>query len=118
MSPTKAKTLGIIGFWAFIIGFAIAVIGGLIAPANAILIIILVLIGIIIGFLNVTSKEILLFIVATIALIVAGGVFEPIKVLGIGKILDDMLSYVTVMMAPAAVISAIKALWAAAKPGE
>ena len=78
----------------------------------------MVIIGIVIGILNITSKELVLFIVATIALIVAGGVFEPIKVLGIGKILDNMLSYVTVMMAPAAVIAAIKALWAVGKPGE
>jgi hypothetical protein len=118
MSPTKANTLAMIGFWAFTIGLVLAIIGGLVAPQNAVIVIILVIIGLVVGFLNVTAKEIMLFLVATIALIVAGGVFEPIKVMGIGAILNNMLGYVTIMMAPAAVVAAIKALWAVGKPGD
>jgi len=118
MSASKGNTMAMIGFWAFIIGLVLAIVGGLVAPQNAVIIVILVILGLIIGFLNVTAKEIMLFLIATIALIVAGGVFEPIKVLGIGAILNNMLGYVTVMMAPAAVVAAIKALWAVGKPGD
>ena len=74
--------------------------------------------GALIGLLNITAKETTLFLVATIALIAAGGVFEPLTALGVGKFLDQMLGYVTVLMAPAAVVAAVKALWAASKPGE
>ncbi len=115
---SKGSVMGMVGFWAFIIGVVLAIVGGLVAPQNAVIIIILVIIGLIIGFLNVTGKEVTLFLVATIALLVAGGVFEPIKLLGVGAILNNMLGYIAVMMAPAAVVVAIKALWAAAKPGE
>ncbi len=115
---SKGSVMAMVGFWAFIIGVVLAIVGGLVAPQNAIIIIILVIIGLIIGFLNVTAKEVTLFLVATIALLVAGGVFEPIKLLGIGTILNNMLGYIAIMMAPAAVVVAIKALWAAAKPGE
>jgi hypothetical protein len=74
--------------------------------------------GLIIGFLNITAKEMLLFLVATIALIVVGNVFTPLKTLGIGVILGSMLSYVATLMAPAAIVAAIKALWAVGKPGD
>lgn len=114
----KGNVLAMIGFWAFIIGLIISVIGGIVLPQNTILIIVLIILGIIIGVLNITAKEIMLFLVATIALVVVGNVFAPLAVLGIGKILGSMLGYVATLMAPAAIIGAIKALWAVGKPGD
>jgi hypothetical protein len=112
------KILGMIGFWAFIVGLALALVGGIFFPANTIIIIVLIILGLIVGFLNITTKEITLFLVATIALVVVGNVFAPLTTLGIGKILGDILSYVATLMAPAAIVAAIKALWAVGKPGE
>lgn len=114
----KAKVLGLIGFWCFILGLVAAVVCGIFLPKNEIIIIILVIFGIIIGFLNITAKEIMLFLLATIALIVAGNVFAPLTMLGVGTFLGNMLGYVATLMAPAAVIAAIKALWAVGKPGD
>ena len=111
------KALGIIGFWAFILGLVIAVIAGIVLPANAAIIVVLIILGLIIGFLNITAKEIMLFLVATIALIVVGNVFAPLTTLGIGKILGSILSYVATLMAPAAIVAAIRALWGVGKPG-
>ena len=111
------KALGIIGFWAFILGLVIAVIAGIVLPANAAIIVVLIILGLIIGFLNITAKEIMLFLVATIALIVVGNVFAPLTTLGIGKILGSILSYVATSMAPAAIVAAIRALWGVGKPG-
>ena len=82
------KSLGIIGFWAFIIGLVIAVIGGLVMPANEVLIVILVILGIIIGFLNITSKEKMLFLVAVIALIAAGKAFAPLTISIISVVIE------------------------------
>lgn len=107
-----------VGFFAFIIGFIIAIVAGIISPQNTTVVIILIILGLIIGFLNITSKETLVFLVATIALIVVGNVFTPLAVLGIGKYLNQILSYVATLMAPAAIVAAIKALWSAAKPGD
>jgi hypothetical protein len=118
MAATKGNIWSMIGFWAFIVGLIIAVIAGIVLPQNGIIIIILVILGIIIGLLNITAKEIMLFLVATIALVVVGNVFAPLTVLDIGKILGSMLSYVATLMAPAAIIGAIKALWAIGKPGD
>ena len=107
-----------IGFWAFIVGFIVAIVAGFVAPGNTAVVIILVVLGLIIGFLNISAKETMLFLLATIALIVVGGVFSPLSVLSIGKYLDQILGYVATLMAPAAVVVAIKALWAIGKPGE
>jgi len=117
MAANKGNMLSMIGFWAFIVGLILSIVGGIIAPQNSVIVLILVILGLIVGFLNITAKEITLFLVATIALVVVGGVFEPIKVLGIGAILNNMLGYVATLMAPAAVVAAVKALWAVGKPG-
>jgi hypothetical protein len=107
-----------IGFWAFIIGFILAIVSGLISAQNSFIVVILIILGLIIGLLNITGKEITLFLIATIALIVTGHVFTSLTVLGIGKYLDQILGYVATLMAPAAVVAAIKALWAVGKPGD
>jgi hypothetical protein len=110
-----------IGFWAFIIGLILAVIAGLITvnkDPNAAVVVVLIILGLIIGLLNVTGKEIMLFLVATIALIVTGHVFQSLTVLNLGKYLDQILNYVATLMAPAAVVASIKALWAVGRPGD
>lgn len=124
MAKGKGTILGLIGFWAFVVGLIIALVAGIMSAlgmATAIMpavIIILIILGLVIGFLNITAKEILLFLVAIIALMVVGGVFAPLKTFGIGKILDSILALVATLMAPAAVVVAIKALWAVGKPGD
>ena len=107
-----------IGFWSFIIGLILAVVAGLAWVDNNAVTIILIILGLIVGFLNITSKEIMLFLVATIALMVTGRVFEPLTVLSLGKHLDNILAYVATLMAPAAIVASIKALWAVGKPGD
>ena len=107
-----------IGFFAFILGFLIAIIAGVVAPANTGIVIVLIILGLLIGFLNISARETLTFLVATIALIVVGQVFAPLTILSIGKYLDQILSYVATLMAPAAIVVAIKVLWAVGRPGD
>jgi len=124
MAKGKTNVASMIGFWAFIIGLVIAVAVGIMSAlgtAAAIMpaiIIILIILGLLIGFLNITAKEIVLFLVATIALIVVGGVFAPLATFSVGKILDAILALIATLMAPAAIVAAIKALWAVGKPGD
>ena len=123
MAKGKRSVTNQIGFWAFILGLVIAVVFGILAAlgiamgAMPAIIIVLIILGLIVGFLNISAKEILLFLVATIALIVVGGVFAPLNVFAIGNILDKMLALVATLMAPAAIVAAIKALWAVGMPG-
>jgi hypothetical protein len=118
MATGGKGVLGFVGFWAFIIGFVLAILAGIFWPANQTIIVVLVILGIIIGFLNVTAKEFMLFLLATIALVVVGNAFAPLAGLRVGEILGNILGYIAVLVAPAAVIAAVKALWKVAKPGD
>jgi hypothetical protein len=123
MAKAKRSVASQVGFWAFILGLVIALVFGILAAlgiamgAMPAIIVILIILGLVVGFLNITAKEILLFLVATIALIVVGGVFAPLNVFAIGAMLDSILALVATLMAPAAVVAAIKALWAVGMPG-
>jgi hypothetical protein len=116
MATGGKGVLGFIGFWAFIIGFILAIVAGIFWPTNTTIVIVLVILGIIIGFLNITTKEFMLFLLATVALVVVGG--QAFTSLGtIGAKLGDVLGHIAILVAPAAVIAAVKALWSVAKPG-
>ncbi len=120
----KNKALGMIGFIAFAIGLVIAVVVGLLAAfgimdmGNTAIIIILLILGILVGVLNITTSEMVPLLLATIALIVVGGVFAPLKVAAIGAVLDNIVSLLATLMAPAAVIVAVKVLIAVGFPKE
>lgn len=117
MATEGKGVLGFVGFWAFIIGFILAIVNGIVSPGHTAIVIILVILGIIIGFLNVTAKEFMLFLLATIALVVVGG--QAFTSLGtIGAKIGDVLSHIAILVAPAAIIAAVKALWSVAKPGD
>ena len=123
MAKAKRSVASQIGFWAFVLGLVIALVFGIMSAlgiatgAIPVIIVILIILGLVVGFLNITAKEILLFLVATIALIVVGGVFAPLNIFAIGAMLDSILALVATLMAPAAVVAAIKALWAVGTPG-
>ncbi len=59
-----------VGKWAFIIGLILALLAGFWTIPN--LTIILVILGLIVGFLNITSAEVETYLVAVIALLVMG----------------------------------------------
>ena len=109
-------------FFAFVIGLVIAVVVGLLAAfgvmdiGNNVIIIIMLILGILIGILNITKEEMIPMLLATIALIVVGGVFAPLKLALVGTILDNIVSLLATLMAPAAVIVAVKALVAVGFP--
>lgn len=113
--------------WAFIACVIIAVIMGLAvgqmhynqdansANTNAYVILLLLILGIIVGLINITAKEVTPFLIAAIALIVASGanVWSPLS--AIHGLLADwatfILNYIVAFVAPAAVIIAIRAVF-------
>ena len=107
---------GQIGHWAFLIGAAIAILGGLFTGVidDVVLLTSLFVLGVIVGLLNVTIKETTGFLVASIALILAGVVnLGLIPVIGV--YIRAMLSNIVVFVVPAAVIVALRAIWVLAK---
>jgi hypothetical protein len=126
--PDATKKLaGTIGLLAFFVGIILAIVGGIGYHDNSGIILTLVIVGIVVGLLNITGKEVLPLLIAAIALIVVGtaglggdkGVFGALNDLGgeAGTKINAIVAYLATFMAPAAVISAFRAIWAVARPG-
>ena len=108
-----SRVFGIIGFILFAVGLLLAFVGGIVAPANGTIILALVVLGIIVGALNVATREMLALLVATVALIVVGTTgFDPLNeiIRGLGTTINEIVYYLARLMAPAAVIAAVKTL--------
>jgi len=105
-----------IGEWVFILGVVIAVISGLawdqlIASNSAgTIAIVLVVLGLVVGFLNIKDKEIFNFLIATIA-IVAVGAANLNQIPIIGSYLGYMVLNIAAFVAPAALVVALKAIY-------
>lgn len=104
-----------IGSWAFILGVVLAIViallgSNVLGPAAAWVPMLFVILGVLVGILNVTDKEIHEFLLAVIALMVAGAVNWSV-VPTIGVIFGSIFQNITALMAPAAVIVAIKTVW-------
>ena len=103
------KMWAMVSFVLFCIGLVLAVIGGLALPANVTISIILAILGLIIGVIYVVAaKEINTLLLATIALLAMAGAFAPITF--VGKAITNMVTNFAALMAPVAIIAAIRAL--------
>jgi uncharacterized membrane protein YbaN (DUF454 family) len=108
-----------IGAWSFIIGVVIAIVVGLVGSSigmpvtSTTVVLVLGLLGIIVGVLNVTDREVGLFLIATIAFLTAATALEKVLVAvpTFGNILNPVIQCVALFVAPGAAIIAIKALW-------
>ncbi|MBI2558353.1 hypothetical protein HYW20_03445 [Candidatus Woesearchaeota archaeon] len=113
-----------IGNYSFIIGVIIAVVLGLAAPklgqAQAWLWSLLIVLGLVVGFLNVSGKETKDFLLVTVSLvIVAYAGNAQISSWGsvefIGPYLSGVFNSILALVVPASVVVALKEVWALAK---
>ena len=112
---------GKIGELAFIVGVLIAVVVGLfqknLAGTNyqGWLILLLVVLGLIVGFLNISEKETTPFLVAAVALLLTGTSGTTLGLIPkIGIYLAGIVEGIAVFVAPGAVVVALKAIKALA----
>ena len=104
------------GSWAFIVGLGIAILAGLFnAEVSSTVALVLVVIGVVVGLLNVTEKEATPFLVAAIALLATSSAAAMGVVPLVGDRLLAALNAVGVVVAPAAVIVAVKEIYGLAK---
>jgi hypothetical protein len=118
-----AKKFNLIGSWAFLAGVVIAVIAGIIFGLNPtsnllngenqVLTITLVIIGLVVGLLNVTNKESTAFLLSGISLIIASvfgaGITSSIPAISF------ILSFLLLIFVPATIIVAIRNVFSLAK---
>ncbi len=120
MAKSKENTIQKIGSWAFIIGIVIAIIAGLVyageGQLSAAIVSILVVLGLIVGFLNVTGKETMSFLAAAVSLVLVtyfgGNALGTITF--IGAYLTSIFSAMMAFVVAATIIVSLKAIWALA----
>ena len=120
-STTKGMKIGAL---AFTIGMILALVAGFIPEAlgmGGIVIAVLVVLGIIVGFLNVTDQEVNKFLMASVSVMIAvftagSAIQSNITSLGVvGSVMWSILSSINVFVFPATIVVAIKAIYSLAK---
>ncbi len=114
-----------IGKYAFLGGIAIAVLAGIFAGIRnfGLTSVALVILGLIVGYMNVGKRERLEFLVATIALLMLGtagittvtALIAKAITLDAGQMLQSILGNLVAFVSPAALIVAIESIWIAEK---
>ena len=103
-----------IGRWSFILGVLIAILAAFAGTAyTQEVAMLLVVLGVIVGFLNITEKEVYNFLIAAIALLLTGtATFVALNQVytGLGTMINQVVANIATFVAPAAVIVAIKAV--------
>jgi hypothetical protein len=113
----ESKMMTMLGPAAFYIGLLIVIIAMFVTPSGW-LYVALGILGVIVGLLNITSKESGPFLFATIAFIVAAlGMQTLITAAGVAvpKELTRLAANITVLVGAAAVIIALRAIYEAAR---
>ncbi len=113
----KALTMGKmelhrVAHYTFFVGLLIAVIAGLFRNVFSpeVLVTTLVILGFVVGLFNLTAKETTPFLLAAVALMLAGIVNLGL-IPGVGLYLRSILSNIVVFVVPGAIIVGIKAIW-------
>lgn len=114
-----------IGQYAFILGVVLAIVLGLFSgfiPADATpwLVSVLILAGLVVGFLNVTGKDTKEFIlVATALVIVSFAMSQGTQYLSqveiIGSYLQDIFNSIMAFVVPATIVIGLKDIWSLGK---
>lgn len=102
-----AKNRGnLIGGWAFLIGVILAVIFGFMGPVTGNVLATLVIIGLIVGLLNIADQEATPFLMSGLVLIVASSLGGD--VLSGAMYVADILNALLAIFVPATVVVAVR----------
>jgi hypothetical protein len=110
----KKKGLSKLGSWLFILGVIAAVVIGVVAKdISNLMMTALIIVGLIVGLVNINAKETSQFLLAALALVIVSALGRNIlgAIAFIGRILDAIM----IMVVPATVIVSLKAVYALAK---
>jgi uncharacterized membrane protein YccC len=107
-----------VGAWAFILGVVIAIIAGLastyVVAFSPYVLLVLVILGLILGFLNIRDKEVTGFLIAAIALMAVGTAnLSSINLIvpTLGTLVNSIVQNIAVVVAPAALVVALKEVY-------
>jgi hypothetical protein len=103
------------GHYSFIAGIVLAVLMALVPQLRGDVVIwVLVILGVIVGLLNITNKETLGFLVSALALIIASSA-SALTLATIWTGLTSILGNIIIFVSPAAIVVAMKTVYALAQ---
>ena len=104
-----------IGSWSFLVGIVIAMAAGF-WELNAFVVSVLIVLGLVVGFLNVTGEETTPFLLATVSLVIVAAVGQGLlgQVDVVGPILQRVMTTFITFIIPATIIVACKAIYSLA----
>jgi len=111
----KVSTAALVGRYAFLLGVILAVVMGLVPKvgSSAITMSILVVLGLLVGLLNISARETMPFLLATAVLVIVagfgGGVLASVQY--IGDYLRGILGALITLIVPASIIVALKEIY-------
>lgn len=115
----KKNHLEKVGVWAFIIGVILALIGGIVAAfvGAALITSILIVLGLIVGFLNISDKETSNYLLAAVSLVIVTALGGQVlgSVAFVGNFLSTVLRAIMTFVVPAVIVVALKAIYNIAK---
>ncbi len=104
--------MGQVGKWAFIGGIVLAVVAAFVSQTTWIYWVLAVL-GLVVGFLNVTSEETKGFLLSAVALILSASAVQGIPL--VGEMVTSIMGNLVAFMSAAVLVVALKSLFETAK---
>jgi len=102
----------IVGKWAFIVGLVLAGVAGLFFQVGW-MVWVLAILGVIVGFLNITAEDTQSFLLAAIAFALSATALNTIPF--VGGTIGNILGYVAAFVAGATIVAAVKTLFVTAR---
>ncbi|NQU98520.1 hypothetical protein HQ533_03565 [Candidatus Woesearchaeota archaeon] len=100
------------GSWAFLIGFILAILFGVMGVTDSIAWLLIVF-GLVVGFMNVTEKETQPFLLSGTVLVIVSAL--GIEAMAIVPLIGNVLNAILLLFIPATVIVALKSVFHMAK---
>ena len=111
--PMRKSSGSALGGWAFLIGVILAAVFGIMGNLTRTMDLILVLIGLIVGFLNISDKEVEAFLMSGAVLIIVSAIGGD--ALSVIPAAERILSALMVIFVPAVIIVAVMHVFSMAK---
>ncbi len=107
-----------IGVWAFIVGVIVAVLLPIVTPLTVWSTSVLIVLGLVIGFLNIAAVDTQAFLVAALALVIVSGFSSTsgliTQVAQIGPVLGRVFGGILLLVVPATIIVALRSIYTVA----
>ena len=110
----EMKSYAKYGSWAFLLGLLVSIVAAFVSTGfEANYALVLGVLGLIVGLVNVTDKEVQLFLIAILAFLVSANSLSTVVsfVPSAEVYLRTILGYVIVFMSPAAAVVSLRALY-------